>query len=73
MGLVGHPELVDDERFDSMLKRGIHAKELIEVLDAAFARKTSAEWRTVLDAWGLHLHARQLREGPAGRSADASE
>lgn len=50
--VVGHPELLDDDRFDTMMKRGINAGPLIEILDAAFARRTSAQWSKDLDTAG---------------------
>lgn len=49
---VGHPELATDERFDSMMKRGGNAGPLIEILDAAFAKRTSDQWAKDLDAGG---------------------
>lgn len=75
MAVVGHPELVDDERFDSMTKRSIHARELIEVLDAAFARRTSTEWRAALDAGGDFIYTlvnsvKDLPDDPQMRAND---
>jgi crotonobetainyl-CoA:carnitine CoA-transferase CaiB-like acyl-CoA transferase len=75
MAVVGHPELVDDERFDSMTKRSIHARELIEVLDAAFARRTSTEWRAALDAGGDFIYTlvnsvKDLPDDPQLRAND---
>src|SRR5262249_12629183 len=49
---VGRPELVDDERFDSMLHRGANAAALIAILDEAFAARTSEEWVKHLDQAG---------------------
>jgi len=75
MTVVGHPELVEDERFDSMLKRGVNAKDLIAVLDAAFARKTSAEWRAALDEGGDFIYTlvnsvKDLPDDPQLRAND---
>jgi formyl-CoA transferase len=50
---VDMPELADDPRFARPEARGGNARLLISILDEAFARKTLAEWRVILDAAGL--------------------
>jgi formyl-CoA transferase len=47
---IGRDELVDDPRFATPSARQAHARELIAILDAAFAAKDLAAWRAVLDA-----------------------
>jgi crotonobetainyl-CoA:carnitine CoA-transferase CaiB-like acyl-CoA transferase len=44
---------LDDERFATAASRDSHARELIAVLDKAFAGRDLAEWRSVLDRAGL--------------------
>jgi crotonobetainyl-CoA:carnitine CoA-transferase CaiB-like acyl-CoA transferase len=41
---VGHPEWLDDPRFDSPMARAQNSRELISLLDAEFAKKTLDEW-----------------------------
>ena len=50
---IGHPELVNDPRFIDDESRRANARALVDVLDAAFATKTLAEWRAILDAASL--------------------
>jgi crotonobetainyl-CoA:carnitine CoA-transferase CaiB-like acyl-CoA transferase len=49
---LGHAEWVDDERFATMMKRGVNAGTLIALLDEVFASQPSAEWMKRLDAGG---------------------
>ena len=44
---VGHPEWLDDERFNSGRNRAVNAVELIALLDAEFATRPLSEWETV--------------------------
>jgi formyl-CoA transferase len=46
---VGREELVHDPRFATSSARQAHARELIASLDAVFATKDLAAWRTILD------------------------
>lgn len=48
--VVGHPEWIDDERFATALDRADHARELIAMLDAAFARRPLDEWAEIFAA-----------------------
>jgi crotonobetainyl-CoA:carnitine CoA-transferase CaiB-like acyl-CoA transferase len=50
--VVGRPDLAADERFATMVNRGMNSAELIGILDQIFAQKTSAEWFEALDAGG---------------------
>src|ERR1700746_1380096 len=45
--------VLDDPRFATAASREAHAHELIVVLDAIFATKDQAEWRSILDDAGL--------------------
>ena len=49
---LGRPELASDERFDSMLNRGVNARELIAIFDQIFATRTSIDWLETLDDAG---------------------
>jgi crotonobetainyl-CoA:carnitine CoA-transferase CaiB-like acyl-CoA transferase len=44
---VGHPEWLDDERFASRGGRARNARELIALLDEAFATKSLEEWAAI--------------------------
>ncbi len=46
---VGHPEWLEDERFNTPLGRATNAAELIGLLDEIFATKTLEEWVEVFD------------------------
>jgi crotonobetainyl-CoA:carnitine CoA-transferase CaiB-like acyl-CoA transferase len=46
---VGREELVRDPRFANASSRQAHGRELIAILDAAFATKDLAQWRAILD------------------------
>ncbi len=47
---VGHPEWIDDERYNTLVRRSEHATELIAQLDAIFATKPRSEWGEIFDA-----------------------
>ncbi len=47
--LIGRPELADDPRFADLDARRANARECVEALEAAFAERTLAEWRPVLE------------------------
>ena len=61
--LVGIGPLMSDARFATRAARHAHAVELTLELDAAFARRDSAEWQRLFDAAGLTV-------GVIARSAD---
>jgi crotonobetainyl-CoA:carnitine CoA-transferase CaiB-like acyl-CoA transferase len=45
---IGHPELVDDERFADAAARAENRRECVETLDAIFATRPFDEWRALL-------------------------
>ena len=47
---VGHPEWLEDERFNTPMGRAQNARELISLLDEAFAAKTLEEWSEIFAA-----------------------
>ena len=47
--VVGHPEWIDDPRFDSAGHRAANHEELTALLDAAFASRTLDEWSAIFD------------------------
>ena len=49
---IGRPELATDEKFNTMMNRGMNAAELIKLLDEVFASRTRDEWMATLDAGG---------------------
>ena len=46
--VVGRPDLIDDSRFNTMERRYENRRELVELLDAHFLTRTSAEWEEPL-------------------------
>jgi len=54
---LDHPEWLADERFDDMVSRRENAGALLDLLDAAFATRTLAEWVDVLDEAGVWFEA----------------
>jgi crotonobetainyl-CoA:carnitine CoA-transferase CaiB-like acyl-CoA transferase len=52
--VIGREELLQDERFDTFIKRiGHNSKELIAILDEAFASAPASEWVDRLNAIGM--------------------
>jgi crotonobetainyl-CoA:carnitine CoA-transferase CaiB-like acyl-CoA transferase len=49
---IGREDLAGDERFGTILDRGIHAEALVAALDETFATRSSGEWFERLDAGG---------------------
>lgn len=47
---VGHPEWLEDPRFDSLISRWQNSAELVGLLDETLAKRTLAEWAPVFDA-----------------------
>jgi crotonobetainyl-CoA:carnitine CoA-transferase CaiB-like acyl-CoA transferase len=75
MTVLGRPDLVEDERFASMLQRGVNAAALIEVLDGIFVERTLDEWSAALDAGGDFIYTRvnavsDLPDDPQVRAND---
>lgn len=72
---IGRPELGDDSRFLTGPARRANARELIEVLDAAFGSRPWAEWREILNRHDLTYgavstvddarHDKQMRDSGA--------
>jgi crotonobetainyl-CoA:carnitine CoA-transferase CaiB-like acyl-CoA transferase len=52
-GVLGRPELATDERFADFAGRDANRGELLPILDAAFAERSSAEWLEVLAKAGV--------------------
>ncbi len=50
---VGHPEWLEDERFDTPQARMSNTPVLVALLDEIFASDTFESWRTRLDAGGI--------------------
>jgi formyl-CoA transferase len=50
---IGREELADDARFATKQARAQNARELVSELDAVFAARDMADWRTVLDSVGV--------------------
>jgi crotonobetainyl-CoA:carnitine CoA-transferase CaiB-like acyl-CoA transferase len=46
--VIGRPDLAADERFADITTRREHGAECVEELDREFAKRTYAEWKTVL-------------------------
>jgi formyl-CoA transferase len=51
--LAGRPDLTDDPRFGSNAERVDNRDELIAIVQSLVARKTAAEWVTLLNAHGV--------------------
>ena len=49
---IGIPQLLDDERFNSMDARRDNRRALIELLDEVFITKTSGQWDRILAEGG---------------------
>ncbi len=47
--ILGHPELIKDERFADNGKRTVNVKALSEILNGIFSEKTIAEWLQLLE------------------------
>jgi crotonobetainyl-CoA:carnitine CoA-transferase CaiB-like acyl-CoA transferase len=50
---IGREDLTDDPRFATDAARKANARALLGILDAEFAKRDLAEWRTVLDGVGV--------------------
>ena len=61
--VVGHAEWADDPRWNEPVVRRANQEALRELLDAAFATRSAAEWETLLDERGV----------PASRTRKLSE
>ena len=63
---IGREELADDARFATKQARAQNARELVSELDAVFAARDMADWRTVLDSVGVTF-------GVVGRTDDVAD
>lgn len=65
---VGHPEFLDDPRFESTRSRFENMPQLIDTIDAAFATKPLSEWSRIFDdvglIWGPASTMKELVEDP---------
>ena len=52
-GVLGMPELADDERFVDFAARYANKDELLEILREAFARRPAAQWLELLEEAGV--------------------
>jgi crotonobetainyl-CoA:carnitine CoA-transferase CaiB-like acyl-CoA transferase len=66
---IGLPEVITDKRFSDPLARYENRVELIAKIDAAFGKRTLAQWREALadisGAWGVVQTPGELCEDPA--------
>lgn len=73
--VVGYPELPKDPRFKTPIDRKENARELVAMFDAAFAKRTLAEWGKALDdadlVWAPVQHTSQVVEDPQAWAAGA--
>jgi crotonobetainyl-CoA:carnitine CoA-transferase CaiB-like acyl-CoA transferase len=51
--IIGRPDLLEDERFNSQRGRAVNYPELTDELESALAAKTAAEWVELLHQGGL--------------------
>ncbi len=70
---IGRPELAEDERFTSAKSRRQNAAELVDILDAEFAKYDIAEWGRRLDeydvVWAPVQTPAQVAEDPQAEAA----
>jgi crotonobetainyl-CoA:carnitine CoA-transferase CaiB-like acyl-CoA transferase len=50
--VLGRPDLATDERYATMINRGMHSREVIEILDEIFATRPRDEWVRTLGEGG---------------------
>ena len=53
LAAIGRADLADEPRFATSASRQQYAGVLVQVLDAVFAQRDLADWRTILDAAGV--------------------
>ena len=53
LSAIGREDLIRDPRFATGDARKANARDLLQILDAEFARRDLAEWRTILDGVGV--------------------
>ncbi len=71
---MGHPEWIDDPRFDTVVGRRDNAESIIALCDAAFALHDRDEWAVRLDAadltWAPVQTAEELVNDPQAAAID---
>ncbi len=64
--VIGHPELIDDERFSDAKRRFENREECVRTLDEIFASAPLAEWRRRLETfsgvWAVVLTPREVHD-----------
>jgi formyl-CoA transferase len=53
LSAIGREDLVHDPRFETPAARKQYAAELVQVLDAEFAKRDLKDWRVILDGVGV--------------------
>jgi crotonobetainyl-CoA:carnitine CoA-transferase CaiB-like acyl-CoA transferase len=70
---IGHPELIDDERFKDGMSRFMNRTDCVRRLDEIFAQRTLDEWRAALaDAEGVWAPMQKAGEIPADPQVTAN-
>lgn len=70
---IGHPELIDDERFKDGMSRFMNRTECVSRLDQIFAERPLDEWRAALaDADGVWAPMQTAAELPADPQTQAN-
>jgi crotonobetainyl-CoA:carnitine CoA-transferase CaiB-like acyl-CoA transferase len=70
---IGHPELIEDERFKDGMSRFMNRIDCVRTLDAIFASRTLDEWRSALaDAEGVWAPMQTAGELPADPQTTAN-
>jgi len=72
---IGHPDLIEDERFATTKARRVHAAALVDILDAAFREQNLEYWQRRLDAedqiWSPMQHPSEVVNDPQAEAAGA--
>lgn len=70
---IGHPELIEDERFKDGMSRFMNRSDCVGRLDEIFASRTLGEWRAALaDAEGVWAPMQTAAEIPSDPQAQAN-
>jgi len=75
LDVLGHPEILDDPRFQDAPTRRKHNTEVIEILDSIFRERTMAEWvqqlRPAEFTWAPVQNAEEVVSDPQALAAGA--
>ena len=75
LDVLGHPEILDDPRFQDAPTRRKHNTEVIEILDSIFRERTMAEWvqqlRPAEFTWAPVQNAEEVVNDPQALAAGA--